>query len=79
MVFIIPSVAQAQLAWMQSTGRACGALTKKGESCYVSIAPTIAGYMFETISYSMPFLSGAFFIALNGVLYRTYFVSKNEV
>ena len=44
-----------------------------------SVAPTIAGYMFETISYSMPFLSGAFFIALNGVLYRTYFVSKDKV
>ncbi len=42
LVFIIPSVAQAQLAWMQATGIACGALTKKGESCYVSIAPAVA-------------------------------------
>ncbi len=38
-----------------------------------SIAPTIAGYMFETISLSMPFLIGAGFLAANGLLYRKFF------
>ena len=38
-----------------------------------SIAPTLAGYMFESLSLSLPFITGAVFMALNGVLYKVYF------
>jgi len=38
-----------------------------------SIAPALAGYMFEAISLSMPFLMGAAFMAVNGILYHAYF------
>ena len=38
-----------------------------------SIAPTLAGYMFQAVSLSMPFLMGATLLAVNGVLYHAYF------
>ena len=38
-----------------------------------SVAPTIAGYMFETISLSLPFMIGAGFLAANGLLYKIFF------
>ena len=38
-----------------------------------SLAPTIAGYMFETISLSLPFMIGAGFLAANGLLYKIFF------
>jgi hypothetical protein len=38
-----------------------------------TVAPTIAGYMFEAISPTMPFLSGAVFLVSNGLLYRAWF------
>ncbi|MCW3989257.1 MAG: MFS transporter [Candidatus Bathyarchaeota archaeon] len=38
-----------------------------------SVAPTIAGYMFETISLSLPFVIGAGFLVLNGLLYKIFF------
>jgi len=38
-----------------------------------SVAPTIAGYMFETISLSLPFVIGAGFLVLNGLLYKVFF------
>lgn len=41
-----------------------------------SIAPTLAGYMFEIISLQLPILSGAGFLAINAVLYRVFFKSK---
>jgi MFS family permease len=44
-----------------------------------SVAPTIAGYMFETISLSMPFLIGAGFLAANGLLYRIFFQKTDEL
>lgn len=43
-----------------------------------SIAPTVAGYMFETLSLSLPFLSGAGLMAANALLYRVFFQSKNK-
>jgi MFS family permease len=43
-----------------------------------SIAPTIAGYMFETFSLSLPFLSGAGFMAVNAILYQALFRSEKE-
>ena len=43
-----------------------------------SVAPTIAGYMFETISLSLPFLIGAGFLALNGVLYKVFFQKSGK-
>jgi MFS family permease len=41
-----------------------------------SVAPTLAGYMFETISLSMPFFAGAALMAANGVLYWMFFREK---
>lgn len=41
-----------------------------------SAAPTIAGYMFEAISLSMPLLLGSALIAVNGVLYHFIFGKK---
>lgn len=38
-----------------------------------TIAPTMAGYMFETISFTMPFLTGAALLAVNGFLFRVFF------
>ena len=38
-----------------------------------SVAPTLAGYMFDTISLSMPFFTGAALMAANGVLYWMFF------
>jgi MFS family permease len=38
-----------------------------------TVGPTVAGYMFETISPTMPFISGAVFVAANGLLYRLWF------
>ena len=38
-----------------------------------SVAPTLAGYMFETISLSLPFMIGAGFLAANGLLYKIFF------
>lgn len=38
-----------------------------------SLAPTLAGYLFEVVSLSMPFFLGASMMALNGILYYTYF------
>ena len=43
-----------------------------------SIAPTIAGYMFEAISLSMPFMVGAVLMIANGLLYRAFFQPKND-
>jgi MFS family permease len=43
-----------------------------------SIAPTLAGYMFETLSLSLPFLSGAGLIATNAILYRAFFPPENN-
>jgi len=38
-----------------------------------SIAPTLAGYMFEAVSLSMPFLIGSVFMVANGLLYHAFF------
>jgi MFS family permease len=38
-----------------------------------SVAPTIAGYMFEAISLSLPFVIGAGFLIANGILYKAFF------
>jgi MFS family permease len=43
-----------------------------------SVAPTIAGYMFEAISLSLPFMIGAGFLAANGLLYKVFF-QKAEI
>jgi hypothetical protein len=41
-----------------------------------TIAPTLAGYMFETVSLTMPFLTGASLLAVNGILFRLFFQPK---
>ena len=38
-----------------------------------TVAPSLAGYMFEAISFSLPFFTGAVMLALNGVLYWNFF------
>ena len=43
-----------------------------------TIAPTVAGYMFESISLSMPFITGAALLAANGLLFRAFFQPKRE-
>jgi MFS family permease len=43
-----------------------------------TVAPTVAGYMFEAFSPAMPFASGAIFLAANAFLYRAWFQGKTE-
>ena len=38
-----------------------------------TVAPSLAGYMFEAVSLTLPFYTGALLMALNGVLYWVYF------
>lgn len=42
-----------------------------------SVAPTLAGYMFDAVSLSMPFFTGAALMAVNGVLYWMFFRKKD--
>jgi len=42
-----------------------------------SAAPTLAGYMFDAVSFSMPFFTGAALMAINGVLYWMFFRKKD--
>ena len=42
-----------------------------------SAAPTLAGYMFDAVSLSMPFFTGAALMAVNGVLYWVFFRKKD--
>jgi MFS family permease len=41
-----------------------------------TVAPSLAGYMFETVSLTLPFFSGALLMALNGLLYWHFFREK---
>lgn len=43
-----------------------------------SIAPTLAGYMFEVVTLSAPFFTGAVLMFLNGFLYYYYFPKGNR-
>lgn len=43
-----------------------------------TIAPTLAGYMFESISLTLPFYTGAVLMAINGGLFWTFFKPKKE-
>jgi len=38
-----------------------------------TVAPTVAGYMFEVISLTLPFFTGAAFLAINGMLFKIFF------
>jgi predicted MFS family arabinose efflux permease len=38
-----------------------------------TLAPTLAGYMFESISLTLPFFTGAILMAVNGGLFWTFF------
>lgn len=40
-------------------------------------APTIAGYMFQSISMNMPFITGALLLVANGILYNRFFQPRN--
>ena len=39
----------------------------------------ISGYMFETVSLTMPFLTGAALLVVNGLLFKAFFNPKNSV
>jgi MFS family permease len=41
-----------------------------------TVAPTLAGYMFETISLNMPFITGATLLLANGLLFKVFFNPK---
>ncbi len=41
-----------------------------------SVAPTIAGYMFESISLNLPFFLGGMLVGLNALLYHVFFGRK---
>jgi MFS family permease len=43
-----------------------------------TIAPTVAGYMFEAISPALPFASGAVFMLGNAYLYRVWFQPSKD-
>jgi MFS family permease len=43
-----------------------------------TIAPTLAGYMFESISLTLPFYSGAVMMAINGWLFWAFFRSRDQ-
>lgn len=43
-----------------------------------SIAPTLGGYLFETMSQTLPFFVGATLILLNAALYWVYFKPKDK-
>jgi MFS family permease len=43
-----------------------------------SVAPTLAGYMFEAVSLSLPFHIGAALLAINGGLYWAFFREDNS-
>lgn len=43
-----------------------------------TIAPTLAGYMFESISLTLPFYSGAVMMAINGWLFWVFFRSRDQ-
>jgi predicted MFS family arabinose efflux permease len=42
-----------------------------------SIAPTLAGYMFESISLTLPFYTGAVLMVINGGLFWAFFRPKD--
>jgi MFS family permease len=43
-----------------------------------TIAPTVAGYMFESLSPSLSFISGASLLLINGLLYNKFFKKIND-
>jgi MFS family permease len=43
-----------------------------------TIAPTVAGYMFETISLTLPFFTGASLLAANGMLFMVFFGKRKN-
>jgi predicted MFS family arabinose efflux permease len=43
-----------------------------------TVAPTVAGYMFETISLTLPFFTGASFLAANGMLFMAFFGKRKN-
>ncbi len=54
------------------TGTLLG-ISNAARSFVQSLAPTIAGYLFEAASLTLPLFSGAFLLALNGVQYHLFY------
>ena len=42
-----------------------------------TVAPSLAGYMFEALSLTLPFFTGAAMMLVNGVLYWVYFRERD--
>jgi len=59
------------------TGTIIG-ISNFSRSLVQSVAPTIAGYLFESASYSLPFFSGAALLAVNGIQYHIFYNRKNR-
>lgn len=54
------------------TGTLLG-ISNAARSFVQSLAPTIAGYLFEAASLTLPLFSGAFLLAVNGVQYHLFY------
>jgi len=57
------------------TGAVVG-ISNSVRSSVQSVAPTIAGYLYEFVSLTIPFFSGAALISLNGVQYHVFYSKK---
>jgi MFS family permease len=62
----------AGIAEPHQTGTLLG-ISNAARSFVQSLAPTIAGYLFEAASLSLPLFSGAILLALNGVQYHLFY------
>jgi len=59
------------------TGTILG-ISNFSRSLVQSVAPTIAGYLFEFVSYPFPFFSGAALLAVNGIQYHIFYNKKDR-
>jgi len=61
-----------EIVGQSRTGTIIG-ISNFSRSLVQSVAPTIAGYLFEFVSYSFPFFSGAALLAINGIQYHMFY------
>lgn len=61
-----------ELVESHQTGRMIGTSNSARQLAH-SLAPTIAGYLFEIGSFSIPFFSGAALLAINGIQYHVFY------
>jgi MFS family permease len=58
--------------WYLALGQAVG-VSNFFRMTLRSLAPTLAGYMFEMVSISLPFISGSILVIINAGLYRNFY------